>query len=269
MALTRDSLSMPVPLFEGKWRFPSTYRPALFLDHLRSNGWTPGAVPESVICTYARFELYLSTRPDAFTANHMLGTGPGRFFLVNDTDNLVAINCLGIGPSATAAQVELQAELGVRRFVILGTAGAVSPELRSGDVVVPTEAVRADGTSDHYLEPGAPAVPDGDLSDAFAGHLTSTGRTVHRGPTWTTAGAFRTTAEEIEHYAGHGVLTVEEEAAALFAVAAHRSVEAAAGLVVDSTPKGSTWDLDLRTAGSVLQQLLEPTIDFLAGRSRS
>jgi hypothetical protein len=35
------------------------------------------------VFTYARFELYLAAHPEAYTPNHMLGPGPGRFFLVN------------------------------------------------------------------------------------------------------------------------------------------------------------------------------------------
>src|SRR4051812_41749839 len=207
---------MSVPLFSGKWSLGTRYPASLFIDHLRSAGWTPGVVPASVIYTYARFELYLATRPDLFTSNDMLGTGPGRFFLVNGSDNRVAINCLGIGPSATAAQLELQAELGVRRVVILGTAGGLTTGLHPGDIVVPTEAVRADGTSDHYAHPDTPALPHPELAGGYAAHLEGLGHAVHRGPTWTTAAAFRTTAEEVDHYSSHGVLTVEEEAAALF-----------------------------------------------------
>src|SRR3954463_14303108 len=90
--------------FRDKSHLSPLYTPTVFLDALRDIGWQPGVVPPTVIYTYARFELYLSTQPALFTANDMLGTGPGRFFLVNDTNNRVGINCLGIGPSATAAQ---------------------------------------------------------------------------------------------------------------------------------------------------------------------
>jgi hypothetical protein len=53
------------------------------------------------VFTYARFELYLAAHPEAYTPNHMLGPGPGRFFLVNATDGRVGVNCLGIGATVT------------------------------------------------------------------------------------------------------------------------------------------------------------------------
>ena len=96
-----------IPLFRGKERLASCYTPGLFLDHLRTLGWQPGTVPTTVINTFARFELFLRSDPEAYTPNHMLGTGPDRFFLVNAADQRVAINCLGTGAPATAAQLEL------------------------------------------------------------------------------------------------------------------------------------------------------------------
>ena len=150
---------MTVPLFGDKSELPASYTPTLFLDALRGIGWEPGVVPETVIYTYARFELYLATEPAAYTPNNMLGTGPGRFFIVNDTDGRVGINCLGTGPSITAAQIELQAALGVERALIAGTAGGLLSDQSPGDLVLPTAAVRDDGTTDHYATSGQPAVP--------------------------------------------------------------------------------------------------------------
>jgi hypothetical protein len=77
---------MPFPSVPGKHVYPSAFRPAAFLDALRAGGWEPGPVPESVVFTYARFELYLVAHPELYTPNHVLGTGPGRFFLINATD---------------------------------------------------------------------------------------------------------------------------------------------------------------------------------------
>ena len=218
-----------------------------------------------MILTYARFELYLAGQTDDYTPNHMLGTGPGRFFLVNSTDHRVAVNCLGVGAPATAAQIELQAELGVQCFVVLGTAGGLTSDLSPGDIVVPTVAVRDDGTTDHYGDPAEPAVPDSLLSDGYADFLIQQGRDVQRGPTWTTGAPFRTTSAETMHYASHGVLTVEEEVATLFIVGAHRNVRTAAGLVVDGVADSDgQWTVDQRRGGQVLQQLLQPTISYLA-----
>jgi uridine phosphorylase len=257
---------MNVPRFKDKWELAASYSPATFLEDLRAHGWEPGPVPEAVIFTYARFEIYLSSQTDQYTPNHMIGTGPGRFFLADDVDQRVGINCLGPGAAGTAAQLELLAELGARRFLILGTAGGLSPSQTPGEVVIPTGAVRDEGTTDHYASPDSPAVPHPSLTDAFAGCLEAHGFSTFRGMTWTTGAAFRTTADEVEHYASHGVLAVEAEAAALFVVGATRGVETAAVLVIDSVPdRAGGWNIDRGRASGVLHQLLRPTVEFMAG----
>lgn len=251
--------------FEDKANLPSLYTPAVFLDALRGIGWDPGIVPETVVYTYARFELYLATRPDAYTANDMLGTGPGRFFLVNDADGHVGINCLGTGPSATAAQLELQAELGVRNVLLIGTAGGLLPDQSPGDMILPTSAVRADGTSDHYAAPDEVARPHAEFAARFEASLAASGLHGQRAPCWTTAAPFRTTAAEIAYYAAEGVRAVEEEVAALFIVGATRHVRTAAALVLDGVPTtDNRWHLDLAIAQQQLQALFAATVQFAA-----
>jgi uridine phosphorylase len=162
---------MSFPTLPGKHGDPSAYPPGAFLDDLRTSGWDPGTVPRSVVFTYARFELYLSAHPEAYTPNHMLGPGPGRFFLVNATDGRVGVNCLGIGAPAAVAQLEVQAELGVQRCVSIGTAGGFQADQEPGDVVLLTSAVRDEGTSYHYLPAGVPAQPDTTLTADYAAAL--------------------------------------------------------------------------------------------------
>ena len=53
------------------------------------------------------------------------------------------------GPSAAIVFHEL-AELGVRRAIRVGTCGALSSELRLGDLVVAESALALDGTSKAY-----------------------------------------------------------------------------------------------------------------------
>jgi nucleoside phosphorylase len=114
----------------------------LFLDAIRKQGWTPGRVPRNVLFTYARFERYLATEPDLYSPNHMLGAGPGRFFLVNASDGEVGINCLDVGAPNAAGQLALQATLGAERFLNIGTAGGLQRDMHPGDVVVAMEALR-------------------------------------------------------------------------------------------------------------------------------
>jgi len=255
---------MTFPTVADKYLDASVYPPTVFLEALLGTGWTAGVVPESIVMTYAHMELYLATRPDLYTPNHMLGTGPGRFYIVNGTDDRVGINCLGIGAPAAVAQMELQVELGAKRFISIGLAGGFLPFMNPGDLILATDAVRDEGTSFHYLEPDVRAVPHAGLNDAYGSALDAAGLKPVWGTTLTTDAPHRTTAREIDKMREDGVLTVEMEASAIFAAGAAMGVETASALVVDGVAGDDyAFRLDLAAATAKLQALFAATVSFL------
>jgi uridine phosphorylase len=257
---------LAVPLFPGKAALASCYPPSVFLDAIRANGWSPGRVPRSILFTYQRFESYLATVPEQYTPNPMLGSRPGTFFLVNETDGDVGVNCLGIGAPNAVNQLTLQAALGAERFLSIGTAGGLQPNMAPGDVVVATEALRDEGASYHFLPPDQAALPSHAFSNHVSSSLENAGLRLGRGTTWTTDVPFRETAEEVRYYRNAGVHTVEMEAAAVFAAGSAIGVDTAAAFVVDSVASddGSYWMVDLPTAVTQLQHLFGACIGALA-----
>jgi uridine phosphorylase len=225
---------VPVPNLPGKEEFASIYTANDFVGHLRKNEWDAGHIPHGVVFTYGGFDLVCGAQPDQYSMNPMLGPGPGRFFTANSADGNVGICCMGIGAPAVAAQLEVLISLGVREFLSLGTAGGLRAEQSVGDVVVLTSAVRDEGVSYHYLAPEANVQPDDSLTAALRDRLLAAGISVSDGSTWTTDAPYRETAEEVAHYREQGVLTVEMEAAAVFAVAEARGVPLASAVVLDA-----------------------------------
>lgn len=74
----------------------------------------------------------------------------------------------GIGCPSTAIAVEELHQLGADTLIRLGTAGAVPDEdLRSGDLVIASAAIRDEGTTMQYVPPGFPAVADIDVTFAL------------------------------------------------------------------------------------------------------
>ena len=72
----------------------------------------------------------------------------------------VSVTSTGIGgPSAAIAMEELY-RCGADTFIRIGTCGGIQPEVKSGDVVVATGAVRMEGTSKEYAPIEFPAVAD-------------------------------------------------------------------------------------------------------------
>ena len=63
------------------------------------------------------------------------------------------------GPSASIAMEELK-RVGADTFIRVGTSGGMALDVKSGDLVVATGAIRMEGTSKEYAPIEYPAVPD-------------------------------------------------------------------------------------------------------------
>lgn len=79
----------------------------------------------------------------------------------------VLVTSTGIGGPSAAIVVEELAILGMRRFLRIGTTGALQEHIEPGDVIIPTAAVRYDGASRHIAPIEYPAVANFDMVHAL------------------------------------------------------------------------------------------------------
>jgi len=144
----------------------------------------------------------------------------------------VSVQTTGMGTPSAAIVVEELIQLGAKRLVRIGTAGALSPRVRPGELVVAASAIPADGTTRQYLKgrPFAPA-PSFPLLRAL---VEAAGEGAHVGPILTEDAFYATTPEEAREWAAYGALAVEMESAAIFLLAGMRGVEAASILAVSN-----------------------------------
>lgn len=79
----------------------------------------------------------------------------------------VSVTSTGIGgPSAAIAMEEL-VKAGADTFIRVGTCGGMDTDVKSGDLVIATGAVRAEGTSREYAPIEFPAVANPDIVNAL------------------------------------------------------------------------------------------------------
>jgi uridine phosphorylase len=233
------------PNFSAKHTEVSTplVTPERFVRHVRERGLLEGFVaPAGVVLLYQRpYARGLLEREP----HHPSPPFPEWLHILERTDGKVGVLAFfGIGGPAMSTVVETLAALGTRRFVNLGAAGGLQAGDRVGDLIVCDAAVRDEGLSHHYLPPARYAHPSAALTDSLARRLTAQGHAFKRGATWTIDAPYRETTEELRHYREEGVLTVEMEAAALFAVAEHRGFDASAAFVVSDTLTDAEWTPD-------------------------
>ncbi len=234
-------VTMPIPNFPNKHKSRSIVTPQQHVAYFRQQGFIPDfPVPESVILCYEG--NLLNRIANVENVEQVRGVG-GEFYLLTETDNRVAVSGNnGIGAPGVSMILELLIELGVKRFINVGVAGGLQKNARIGDIVVCTSAIRDEGVSYHYLEdPSAPALPSENLTDALMQTFEANGIRYTQGPTWTTDAFFRETIGEIQHYQQEGVVTVEMEAAALFAISTLRGVDMASGFVISDLVADLVW----------------------------
>ena len=148
----------------------------------------------------------------------------------------------GVGAPLAAGLLEESIALGCRRFIACGGAGVLDRAIALGHLVVPTSAVRDEGTSYHYLPPDREVGPSAEALTALEAVLERRGCAYLRGKTWTTDALYRETAAKVRRRREEGCLVVEMEAAALFAVARFRGVILAQVLYGGDDVSGAEWD---------------------------
>ncbi|MHB8960561.1 MAG: nucleoside phosphorylase [Candidatus Limnocylindrales bacterium] len=148
----------------------------------------------------------------------------------------------GVGAPLAVGWLEELLAMGVRRVVVVGGAGALVPGLTLGHVVVPTSAVRDEGTSHHYLPASRTVEPTPTAVEAITRTLERRGVPYVSGATWTTDAIYRETRAKMERRVAEGCLTVEMEAAALFALARFRGIELGQMLYAGDDLSGESWD---------------------------
>lgn len=148
----------------------------------------------------------------------------------------------GVGAPLAAGLLEQAIAYGGTRFVAVGGCGALMPDLALGHVIVPTAAIRDEGTSYHYLPPARTVEVEP--------RAVATARTVldrHEAPyvtglTWTTDAPYRETLEVVGRRRAEGAVAVEMETAAFAAVAQRRQVTFAQLLYAGDSLAGETYD---------------------------
>ncbi len=93
----------------------------------------------------------------------------------------VSVTSTGIGgPSASIALEEL-VQIGAEKFIRVGTCGGIDIDVKGGDLVIATGAVRMEGTSKEYAPIEFPAVADIEITNALIEACKKYNNTYHAG----------------------------------------------------------------------------------------
>lgn len=227
---------MGFPNFKNK-KEDSIYTPTQYMSYKKRIGKYPKfKAPIGVIFCYNKelFEFILE--------NHKTTKAEGLYsdmFLLDETKSKIAIVKLGVGSPLAAKRMEELIAFGVKKFISIGTAGSLQKNIQTGSLVICERAIRDEGVSHHYLKPSKYTYPSNKINEKIKRFLANTKH--FSGATWTIDAPYRETISEIKKYQKEGVLTVEMEASALFAIGQYRNVEVGAIFTISDSHAGLQW----------------------------
>ena len=154
----------------------------------------------------------------------------------------VAVCSTGIGCPSAAIALEELVKVGCKTFIRVGTSGAISHKVVSGDVVIFSGSVRDEGTSRQYVPIEFPAIAHPDTVIALTKAAEKRGATYHVGIGHSKDAFYSehpdyvadpdSTRKKWAAMRESNVLATEMEAAALFVIGHLRGVKVGAACVV-------------------------------------
>lgn len=167
----------------------------------------------------------------------------------------VSVTSTGIGgPSASIAMEEL-VQCGADTFVRVGTCGGMEVNVKGGDIVVATGAIRMEGTSKEYAPIEFPAVANLDVVNALVGSAKEQKVTYHTGVVQCKDSFYGQHSPETkpvgyellnkwDAWLRLGCLASEMESAALFTVASYLRVRCGSAFLVVANQERAKQGLD-------------------------
>ncbi|KXT80801.1 nucleoside phosphorylase [Streptococcus oralis] len=129
----------------------------------------------------------------------------------------LAVAMIGIGaPMAVGLLEELKAR-GFKNFIILGSCGVLDQSIQADKIILPSSAIRDEGTSYHYAPASDEIAYDETLLLTMEEALNKSGIEHIRTKAWTTDAFYRETPDKVKRRLAAGAKVVDMEASAIMA----------------------------------------------------
>ncbi len=129
-----------------------------------------------------------------------------------------------VGAPACVVGFEEIVAMGAKKFVLFGSCGVLDDEKVKGRIIIPTFAVRDEGTSYHYIASSEEIEASADSIQTLENVLKDCGYPYIKGKTWTSDAIYRETKAAIDERRQEGCIAVEMECAAMLAVSQYRKI---------------------------------------------
>jgi uridine phosphorylase len=220
------------------------FTPQDTIDHyIQQRGITVNdiGVAPTVIISWGRLMVeQLAGEIDARVPNHWMYGDRQPFYSGEASGKSLSIVQLPVGAPGTVMIMEEMIAAGARTFIGVGWAGSLQRDVMIGDFILPTSCISEEGTSAHYFEDLPDLSPDLELANALEASAEEHGVSIRKGVQWTTDAPYRELRSKVSTYRSQGVLGVDMETSAMYALGKYRGVRVC-NLLIISDVLDSDW----------------------------
>jgi len=193
--------------------------------------------------SYVTFDRMLALFPDREQIAE-LKTASQRYpvYKVRYRDVELALYMSAVGAPVCVGQQEELYAMGVECPVIFGTCGVLDRNIADCAVILPTSAMRDEGTSYHYVPPGDEIAVNVHHGQLFMNLMEELHLPCVTGKCWTTDSMYRETREKTARRKAAGCVCVDMECASVAAVAQFRGKEALHFFYAADNLDSAEWD---------------------------
>jgi AMP nucleosidase len=157
--------------------------------------------------------------------------------MINASANGITIINFGMGSPNAAIIMDILSAIHPQAVLFLGKCGGLRDKNKMGDYILPSAAIRGEGTSNDYFPPEIPALPAFSLQRSVSSNIRDFGKDYWTGTVYTTNRRVWEHDEKFKEYLRTTrAMAIDMETATLFSAGFYNSIPTGALLLVSDMP---------------------------------
>ncbi len=163
-------------------------------------------------------------------------------YRINYKGKEIALFMSRVGAPACTVSYEEVLAMGLEKLVMFGTCGVLHSHIEDLAIIIPTSAVRDEGTSYHYMKSSPEIDVNPKYKKEFKEILEKNNISSIEGKVWTTDAPYRETRNKVLNRKEQGCICVDMECSAMSAVAKFRNKELFQFFYAADNLDSAKWD---------------------------
>ncbi len=189
--------------------------------------------------------------------------------MISASANGITIINFGMGSPNAAIVMDILSAINPKAVLFLGKCGGLRSKNRVGDYILPSAAIRGEGTSNDYFPPEIPALPAFNLQRAVSSNIRDFGKDYWTGTVYTTNRRVWEHDSKFKKYLKKTrAMAIDMETATLFTVGFFNSIPIGALLLVSDMPMMEegvkTAESDSKVTSNYVREHLEIGVKALS-----